>query len=46
MNKFVSKQVEAANYTVEGKEVERQQIAQQMAEFEQRRKSKNSEAKK
>jgi len=36
MNKFVSKQVEAANYTVAGKEVERQQIRQHMVEFESR----------
>jgi len=36
MNKFISKQVEAAGYTVAGKEVERQQIAQHIAEFERR----------
>lgn len=36
MNKIISKQVEAANYTVAGKKVERQQISQHMAELEQR----------
>ncbi len=41
MNKFVSKQVEAASYTVAGKEMERQQIAQQVEKFEQRKKKKS-----
>jgi len=36
MNKFTSKQVEAANYTVVGRESERQQIARHVAEFERR----------
>ncbi len=34
MNKFVSKQVEAASYTVASKEVERREIEKHIAEFQ------------
>ncbi|MGH1374419.1 MAG: hypothetical protein ACRBBW_20445 [Cellvibrionaceae bacterium] len=46
MNRFISRQTEAANFTVSSKEQERQQIARQVAEFEQRQKKQRKGGKK